>query len=217
LTPRLRNYALAALLSRSNRALPVLAGLQSGALGAADLSPTQADYLRTLRDAAAGERARLLLGPVPVRRPEAVQRYRPALSLQGSAGRGREIYLARCAGCHQPTGETPALGSNLADARVYGREEVLIAILEPNAGVRSHHRTQVVETVDGECLVGILRAQNPTTITLQEVSGAQVVLLRSSIQRMQEQQWSLMPEGLEAGLTPQFMADLLEYVMSAAR
>jgi putative heme-binding domain-containing protein len=65
--------------------------------------------------------------------------------------------------------------------------------------------------------VGILRAQNPTTITLQEVSGAQVVLLRAGIQRMQEQQWSLMPEGLEAGLTPQFMADLLEYVMNAAR
>ena len=96
------------------------------------------------------------------------------------------------------------------------REEVLTAILEPNAGVRRDYLTYVVETADGESLMGILRDQNPATITLQGLNGAQVVLPRSNIQYLQAQPWSLMPEGLEAGLTPQGMADLLEYVATAS-
>jgi hypothetical protein len=38
---------------------------------------------------------------------------------------------------------------------------------------------------------------------------------RDNIQYLQAQTWSLMPEGLEEGLTPQGMADLLEYVFAA--
>ena len=46
--------------------------------------------------------------------------------------------------------------------------------------------------------------------------GRPVVLPRTNIQYLQAQPWSLMPEGLENGLTPQDMADLLEYVVAAA-
>jgi hypothetical protein len=42
------------------------------------------------------------------------------------------------------------------------------------------------------------------------------VLPRHNIQFLQAQSWSLMPEGLEAGLTAQNLADLLEYVVGAA-
>jgi hypothetical protein len=41
-------------------------------------------------------------------------------------------------------------------------------------------------------------------------------LPRTNIQYLQAQPWSLMPEGLEEGLTPQGMADLLEYILTAA-
>jgi hypothetical protein len=45
------------------------------------------------------------------------------------------------------------------------------------------------------------------------IYGTQVVLPRANIQYLQAQPWSLMPEGLEAGLTTQGMADLLEYIV----
>jgi putative heme-binding domain-containing protein len=61
--------------------------------------------------------------------------------------------------------------------------------------------------------MGILRDQNPATITLQLLNGAQVVLPRANISYLQAQPWSLMPDGLEAGLTQQNMADLLEYLV----
>jgi putative membrane-bound dehydrogenase-like protein len=216
LTPRLRNDALGALLARTNRVPAVLAGLANGWLGRADLSSAQVNYLRTVHDPALSNRARQLFGPVPVQRPEAVKRFRSALGFQGAAARGREIFMARCAGCHHRGGAIPAVGPDLAIVKIYGREKVLTAILEPNAGVRFDYLTYLVETAWGESLIGLLRNANSTTITLQLLNGAQVLLPRTNIQYLQAQAWSLMPEGLEAGLTPQNMADLLECVMAVA-
>jgi putative heme-binding domain-containing protein len=71
----------------------------------------------------------------------------------------------------------------------------------------------VVETAEGEPLIGLLRDENPVTITLQRFNGTQVLLPRSNIRYLQAQSWSLMPEGLEIGFTPQNMADLLEYIL----
>ena len=102
LTPRLRSDAFTALLARTDRVAAVLAALESGAVGGADLSSAQVNFLRTHRDPAISQRALQLFGPVPRQRPEAVQRFKPALGLKGVPARGREIFLARCAACHQP-------------------------------------------------------------------------------------------------------------------
>ena len=217
LTPRLRSDALTALLARSDRVAAVMAGLESGLLRRADLTFAQVNYLRTQRDPAISERARRLFGLVPVQRPEAVKLFRPALSLRGTAARGREIFAARCSACHQWGGATPAIGPDLTTARIYGRQQVLTAILEPNAGARLDYLTYVAETADGESLVGLLRDQNPATITLQLLkNGAQIVLPRANLSYLQPQPWSLMPDGLEAGLTQQNMADLLDYLLYSA-
>ena len=138
-------------------------------MSGADLSSAQVNYLRTFHDPAISERARQLFGPVPVQRPEAVKLFQPALGLKGAAARGREIFFARCVVCHQRGGAAPAIGPDLATAAVYGREEVLTAILEPNAGARCDYLTYVVETADGESLIGLLRDQNPATITASSV------------------------------------------------
>ena len=69
----------------------------------------------------------------------------------------------------------------------------------------------------GEPLIGLLRDENPTTITIQRVDRGPVVLPRTNLQYLQAQPWSLMPEGLEEGLTAQDMADLLEYIITTPR
>ena len=210
----LRNGALAVLLSHTNRVAAVVAGLESGTFSGVDLFPAQVNYLRTFHDPAISERARRLFGPVPVQRPQAMLLYRTALNLQGAPTRGREIFAARCAVCHQPSGPVLSIGPDLTYARVFGADKVLTAIIEPNLGARFDYLTYVVETADGESMMGILRDQNPASITLQGVNGAQVVLPRANISYLQPQSWSLMPEGMEAVLTPQGMADLLAYLLN---
>ena len=60
-----------------------------------------------------------------------------------------------------------------------------------------------------------MRAETATSVTLRQAGGAEAMVLRSNIQSIQNQGQSAMPEGLEAGLTPQDMANLLEYVATA--
>jgi putative heme-binding domain-containing protein len=216
LTPRLRGDAFGALLARANRAAAVLEAIGNGRLDSADLTPTQRNFLRTHHDPEIRQRALQLLGPVPGRRPDAVQRFKPTLGLKGAATRGRDIYLARCAGCHQRGPAGQALGPDLGSARIYGKEKLLAAILEPNAEVRREDVAYVVQTVEGECRVGLLRGENPTTITLLPLGSEPLVFPRGNLQYLEAQPWSLMPGGLEEGLTAQDMADLLNYVLSAA-
>ncbi len=217
LTPRLRRDAVTALLARTSRVGAVLTALEAGQIDRTDLSPMQVNFLRTHRDPAISRRAVKLLGSGSRQHPDEVRRFQPALSLKGAAERGRESFVARCAACHQPGGGRQAIAPDLVSARVYGKQRILTAILEPNVDVRRDYLTCVVETAEGENRVGLLRGENPATVCLQEPSGRSVVLPRHNIQYLQTQQWSLMPEGLEAGLTPQGMADLLEYVLAGAR
>jgi putative heme-binding domain-containing protein len=213
LTPRLRQDALTALLARSDRTDAVLTALESGQIAGADLSFEQVNYLRTHRDPAIRRRALQLFGPVPWRRPAAVRQFMPALRRPGVPDRGRGIFLARCAACHPPDNEAPALGPELASARIYRPEKLLAAILEPNADVRRDDLAYVVETAEGEVFIGLLRNENAATITLRQLNGLAVVLPRANLQYLQAQPWSLMPTGLEEGLAPATdMADLLAYL-----
>jgi putative membrane-bound dehydrogenase-like protein len=215
LTPRLRREAASALLARAGRVGAVLTALEAGQIDRTDLSPMQVNFLRTHRDPAISQRAVKLFGSGPRQHPDLVRRFQPALSLKGAADRGRGSFDARCAACHQRGGTTQSIGPDLTGVRIYGKERVLRGILEPNADVRRDYLTYVLETGGGENVIGLLRADNPTTVCLQPSSGRPVVWPRDNIQYLQAQTWSLMPEGLEEGLTPQGMADLLEYVFAA--
>ena len=61
-----------------------------------------------------------------------------------------------------------------------------------------------------------MRDENLATMTLRQPNGVDVVVPRTNIESEQVQAWSLMPEGLENGLSPQDLADLLEYILIPA-
>jgi putative heme-binding domain-containing protein len=70
----------------------------------------------------------------------------------------------------------------------------------------------VAETKDAENLLGQLEDENPASITVQQPNRVRATWPRTNIQAVHRQTWSLMPEGLEQGLSPQEMADLLEFL-----
>ena len=137
--------------------------------------------------------------------------------MPGVATRGREIFRARCAFCHRAGGEGHRFGPDLAGAKLMGKEKMLTAILEPGLEVSPDDATYVVETRRGENVVGLMADNDTATITLRQPEGAGLVWPRLNIQSIEAQPWSLMPEGLEQGLTRETMADLLEYLMTVPR
>ena len=217
LSPALRNEALAALLSRDDAVPLVVSAVQRGTIRLNEFSSVQMDFLRTYSDPAISQAAVNLFGPVAGERPGPLERFKPALRLTGAPARGRQTFLARCASCHQLAGEGQAVGPELIEVRNWGKERILLSIIAPNLEIRPQYRTHVLQTKGKENLIGVLTDQTPATITLKQPNGLEMVWPRGSLDAVTPQPWSLMPIGLEEGLSPGGMADLLEYISTAAR
>jgi putative heme-binding domain-containing protein len=217
LAPILRRQAISALLTRAERVPEVLQAVQAGRLSPADFSTTQADFLRSYREPNISQRAIQVFGAATRKHPKVVEQFKGALQMRGAAARGREIFRARCAACHRAGGEGLRFGPDMAGAKVLGKDGILEAIIEPSVRMSPANTTYVIQTRRGENLLGLIEDNDPTTITLGQPGGARLVWPRLNIQSIEPQSWSLMPEGLEQGMTIQAMADLLEYLMTVPR
>ncbi|HEX4794198.1 MAG TPA: PVC-type heme-binding CxxCH protein [Humisphaera sp.] len=215
LSPRLRSEAIAVLLKRPDRAAALLHGIESKTIRPGDLSTAQTRFLRTHADANVRELAGTALAAPPPGRAAAVQAFMPALQLQGSADRGRLVYQQRCVSCHRLEGQGFAVGPDLVTVRSAGKEKTLINILDPNREVAANYIAYVAETTGGDSIVGIISAETSNSLTIRQAFGKENTILRSDLKRLDSQKLSLMPEGLEEGLRPQDVADLLEFVMNA--
>ena len=142
--------------------------------------------------------------------------FKPALTLPGAVNRGREIFRQRCAACHG-TLQSGTLGPDLLRARTFTKQELLARIIEPNVSVRPDYTTQVVETREGESMLGIVSDENRWTLTLAQIGRSKLVWPQLNVSAIRPQSWSLMPDGLEQGMAVQDMADLMEYVLKGTQ
>jgi len=157
---------------------------------------------------------KLLAAPTG-RRDDVVKAFAPALDLKGDPKHGHAIYLAKCSSCHRLGTEGSALGPDLVTVKNTGKEKMLTNILDPNREVAPNYTAYVVETKDGDSQVGILATETAAAVTLRMSFGIEVAIPRADIQSMHSAGLSMMPEGLEEGLKPQDLADLLEFVTTA--
>ena len=154
--------------------------------------------------------------PSDSNRQAVVAQFLPCLNLKGIRAHGREIYLQRCSSCHRLEGQGHQLGPDLVTVKSSGKEKMLVNIIDPNREVAPQFQAYEVELKDGDSLVGIIVNQTDTSLTVRQPYGKEDVVLLSNIARKKSQNLSLMPEGVEAGLKPQDLADLLEYISTAS-
>src|SRR5262249_32270884 len=147
------------------------------------------------------EAERLLATPAPAQRQDLLDRYQPALQLAGDAGHGRQLFVERCATCHRVAGQGQGLGPDLATVKAGGKEKLLTNILDPNREVNANYLSYLVETRSGETLSGIIAAETAASVTIRQAGGLETTVLRANLVSLQSQGKSLMPEGLEAGLS----------------
>ena len=149
------------------------------------------------------------------KRQDVVNSYLPALQLTGDAQKGKAIYLERCVSCHRLGGNGFALGPDLVTVKNTGKEKMLGNILDPNREVAPQYIAFEIETKDGESAIGIIANETTTSLTVRQAYGKEQLILRPDIKAMRSLGQSLMPEGLEQGLSAQDMANLLEYIVTA--
>jgi putative membrane-bound dehydrogenase-like protein len=214
--PQSRSAAVSGLLSRPERATALLKAVESGTIQATELTTSQAKFLRNHRDPAVRELALKVLGVTPDNpRAKVVEAFQDALRLHGNAAGGKSIYLQRCSSCHRLGGDGYAVGPDLVTVKSAGKEKTLANILDPNGEVAPNYIAFEIETKDGESTIGIIANETTSTITVGQAYGKKEVIPRTNMKSMRSLSQSLMPEGLEQGLTPQDMANLLEYIATA--
>ncbi|MFM8357470.1 MAG: c-type cytochrome, partial [Verrucomicrobiota bacterium] len=207
--PGLRPRLVALLLRRTEGQRELLDALAEGRLRLTDLPAEGLQRLRQSGPPAQQARARELLGDPPADRRAVLDQFLPALNLKGDAARGTTVFQERCASCHRLRDRGQALGPDLASVAANGPEKLLVNILDPNREVSPNHVAWTAETAEGETVTGLLGAETPAGVTLRLAGGSEVTVPRTRLKNLRAEGRSLMPEGLELGLNPQAMADLL--------
>ncbi|MBX7209279.1 MAG: c-type cytochrome [Verrucomicrobiaceae bacterium] len=201
---------LDAFLARDDRAIALL---EANVMKPADFSATQVQALvHHKNDKVASLAKTVLASVIPPSREEVVAKLKPALTMKGDATRGAQQYAARCIACHRANGQGIQVGPDLVTVKTKGREALFTAILEPHKEVAPQFIAYTVNTKDGQTLSGIVTKDDASSMTLKLMGGAEVNVQRANIKGSSSSGQSLMPEGIEAGLDPQGMADLLDFI-----
>jgi putative heme-binding domain-containing protein len=114
--------------------------------------------------------------------------------------------------CHKAGTNGLAVGPDLITVKTKGREALLTAILEPHKEVASQFIAYTVNTKDGQTLSGIITNDTASSMTIRMMGGIEKTLQRSEIKGSSSSGQSLMPEGLETGMTVEDMADLISFI-----
>lgn len=141
------------------------------------------------------------------------------LSLAGNVARGRKLFEthkeAACARCHRVTGEGPLVGPDLASIGLkYGDKELLYHIQNPSGAINYSFVAHTFVLDSGKVLTGLVTDRNDGEVTIGIATGQKVSFPASEIEDEIPQSVSLMPEGLVSSLTPQQVADLVEFLLS---
>jgi putative heme-binding domain-containing protein len=211
---RVRAEILAAMITRAERVAALLAAVEKGGVAKGDIPAATINILRGQKDVKLRARAVAIFGaPTKAKtRAQVVKEFLPALALKGNAAKGKTIFTGRCAICHKHGKEGFALGPDLVTIKTTGREKILTNFIDPNREVLASYVAYNIATHDGEEIVGLLGEETTTHVRIKLPLGQQRLLPRAQVKAMRSAGKSIMPEGLEAGLTKQQMADLLEYI-----
>lgn len=200
------------ILAKAPSSKAFLEAIRDGRVPLADAPANLVENLRRHADASVQALAAEVLPPV-VKRSDVVAAYQPALSLKGDPEKGHQVFMKVCFACHKShEGEGIALGPPVASFAAGGAETLLGNILDPNREVAPQYQAYTFEFREGPPATGIILTENASEVTLRLPGGLDRTFPRSEIAGMSGLGQSLMPEGLEASITIEEMADLLAYL-----
>ena len=213
LHPAGQTAVIAALTDRDSNTLALLNAIRENTVPAQSLSSAQIQGILKSKNPEITNLAKTALAAVlPQPRTEAVAKYAGSLAAKGDAINGKSQFMQRCQACHLADGAGIQVGPDLVTVKTKGREALLSAILEPNKEVASAYIVYQVETKEGQTMQGFIAEDNADALTLKMPGGVTQTIKRSQIKGTSSSGQSLMPEGIETGMSVQEMADLLTFI-----
>jgi putative heme-binding domain-containing protein len=214
-SPAVRSQILDVLMSRPMWATTLLAAVEKEKIAANEIDANHRDKLARHDNAEIRSRAVAVLKTVhPTARTAVVEQYKESILLKGDAGRGGVLFGKLCASCHALGGQGNSVGPELSALADKSAQAMLIAILDPNAAVESKFTYYIVDTKDGRNLTGIITEETSASVRILQANAVSETVRRVDIKEMKSSKLSMMPEGLEMGLSTQDLADLIKYIQA---
>jgi putative membrane-bound dehydrogenase-like protein len=197
--------------TRPQQVPTLLDAITAKVVAKSDLTAEDLAALRESKTPEIHDRAVALFG-ASISRERVIAAFGPSLTMKGDPAKGHVTFTTRCTVCHRFHGEGNSVGPELDASAAAGREKLMGNILDPSREITQGFSMVIVETKSGERVAGIVASETDAAVALRTPGGFLRTIPRSDVAQVEHSNRSLMPEGIEAGLTPQDLADLLEFL-----
>ena len=217
MSPSVRREAVEALFSRRDGIEAVIGALESRALQTSDLDPARLKQLLGHSDASLHARAQKILGSDVIAsrdRNQIIAAYRPAVQLGGDREKGVRSFQRFVRPVTWRRAGVLTSGPTSRPWRAGHRTICLPTSLIQTARSPPNFVNYNVAMQDGRVVSGIIADESAGAITLKRAEGATDAISRDRIETISSTGLSLMPEGLEKGLSAQDLANVIAFVKS---
>jgi putative membrane-bound dehydrogenase-like protein len=209
----MRRQLLGTASRASAFAIALLDALEKGTLQLTEVDPSTRQGLEKHSNPDLKERAeRLFRGAVSADREQVIRHFQAATHLEGDRAKGAVTFARACLQCHAMQGRGNGVGPNIYSVASQPKETLLASILDPSRQVTPDFVSYSVTTRGDETLTGLIVAESASSVTIRRANAPDATLQRREIKELKADGKSLMPDGLEQGLTQQDVADLLEFI-----
>ena len=213
----LRKQAVRSLAHTESGARSLLVLAKENKL-ADDLKLTASSELNAARWPDVRSEAARLLPPLQGQNSQPLPPVSELVKLKGDAANGEKIFFRAapgCMNCHVVRGRGAELGPNLSEIGTkLGRDALFESILDPSAGISFGFEAWSFALKNGDDAYGLLASETGDEVTLKNVGGIVTKIKKSEVASRQQSKLSIMPAGLQAGMTTQEFVDLVEFLSS---
>jgi putative membrane-bound dehydrogenase-like protein len=137
----------------------------------------------------------------------------------GDINKGKSLFQnakgVGCIKCHAVSGQGGAVGPDLsAVGTKFNRAQIIESVLYPSKQIEPGYEQTMIRTKDGNVQAGVVRGETDKDVTMYDSAANKIVIRKLDIDVRKISPISVMPEGLQAGLTHQEFADLIAYLQS---
>lgn len=217
LTPVLRLAASESLASRPAWIESFLSALEEKKIPPTDVAMTLVRQLTTSKDYKLRERATSVFGafrdsPNDLKALIAAKK-KACLEGEPDLAQGKLLFTTTCAVCHVFHGGGQKVGPELIGSGRSNLDAILANVIDPNQIIGNGYENIIVTTKDNRTLMGRVTEDAPSHVKLLAIGGAEQVVPRDQIAKLENTHQSLMPMGF-GGLPDDQFRNLIWYVLA---
>jgi putative membrane-bound dehydrogenase-like protein len=216
-SPAVRTAIAQSLTSRPAWAEHLLDAVKDQRIARADVPVIVSRFFATQGDAALKARAADLLGVWRESNADVkaliTAKRKAALAGEPDLAAGKILFQVSCATCHEFHGGGQKVGPELIGSGRSNLDALLANIIDPNQIIGNGYEAVNVHTKDKRMVSGRVVEDTPTHVKVLAIGGAEQIVPRGEIAKVENTQQSLMPMGFGA-LPDEAFRDLVWYILA---